>query len=81
MIKLQRDPNKEAFVKTAEINPIALLKGEQPRLIDEWQDAPNIWDAVRSYCDENDGKGQFILTGSTSKKCILLILAQEEYQN
>lgn len=34
-IKLQRDPNKEALIKTAEINPIALLHGEKPRLIDE----------------------------------------------
>lgn len=67
-IELQKDPNKDALIKTAEINPIALLSGEQPRLIDEWQDAPNLWDAVRSYCDEHSGKGQFILTGSTSKK-------------
>lgn len=67
-IELQKDPNKEALIKTAEINPVALLFGEQPRLIDEWQDAPNLWDSVRSYCDEHPGKGQFILTGSTSKK-------------
>ncbi|MGM9947087.1 ATP-binding protein [Floccifex sp.] len=67
-IKLQRDPNKEALITTAEINPMALLKGETPRLIDEWQDAPNLWDAVRAYCDENRGRGRFILTGSTSKK-------------
>lgn len=67
-IKLQRDPNKEALIKTAEINPMALLKGEEPRLIDEWQDAPNLWDAVRSYCDENHGRGHFILTGSTARK-------------
>ncbi len=67
-IKLQRDPNKEALIRTAEINPIALLRGETPRLIDEWQDAPNLWDAVRSYCDDNRGRGHFILTGSTSKK-------------
>lgn len=67
-IKLQRDPNKEALIKTAEINPMALLRGNTPRLIDEWQDAPNLWDAVRAYCDEHRGRGQFILTGSTSKK-------------
>ena len=67
-IRLQKDPNKEGLIRTAEINPIALLAGEQPRLIDEWQDAPNLWDAVRAYCDEHEGKGQFILTGSTSKK-------------
>lgn len=67
-IKLQKEPNKEALIKTAEINPAALLLGAQPRLIDEWQDAPNLWDAIRTYCDEHTGKGQFILTGSTSKK-------------
>ena len=67
-IKLQKDPNKEALIRTAEINPVALLRGETPRLIDEWQDAPNIWDAVRSYCDDNRGRGHFILTGSTSKR-------------
>lgn len=68
VIKLQKDPNKEALIKTVEINPAALLNGDKPRLIDEWQDAPNIWDAVRNYCDENHSHGDFILTGSTSKK-------------
>lgn len=67
-IKFQKDPNKEALIKTAEVNPSILLNGAKPRLIDEWQDAPNIWDAVRSYCDENHSHGDFILTGSTSKK-------------
>lgn len=66
-IMLQRDPNKDELIYTASINPMALLSGEEPRLIDEWQDAPNIWDAVRSYCDEHHGPGHFILTGSTSK--------------
>lgn len=67
-IKFQKDPNKEGLIETAKINPSILLRGEKPRLIDEWQDAPNIWDAVRVYCDENEGKGHFILTGSTAKK-------------
>ena len=66
-IMLQRDPNKDELIFTAKINPSALLDGEQPRLIDEWQDAPNIWDAVRSYCDEQHGQGHFILTGSTAR--------------
>ena len=64
---LQKIPDKQSLIYTASIDPEALLKGEQPRLIDEWQDAPNIWDAVRAYCDENPGQGHFILTGSTSK--------------
>lgn len=64
---LQRDTNKDELIYTAQINPSTLLDGQQPRLIDEWQDAPALWDAVRSYCDEYHGQGHFILTGSTSK--------------
>ena len=65
---LQSDPDKESLKMTASVNPQALLRGERPRLIDEWQDAKEIWDAVRFECDHSDGPGQFILTGSTSKK-------------
>lgn len=60
--------NKEALIHTAQIDPGALLCGENPRLIDEWQDAPQLWDAVRSVCDTSENKGLFILTGSTSQK-------------
>ena len=67
-LQLQKDSDKEALRLTAELNPMVLLEGEQPRLIDEWQDAPSLWDAVRSYCDDNPAKGHFILTGSTSRK-------------
>ncbi len=67
-IMFQKDPNKEALIETAKITPSVLLEGAKPRLIDEWQDAPEMWDAVRAYCDEHHEKGQFILTGSTSKK-------------
>ena len=67
-IMFQKESDKEALLVTARINPDVLLEGEQPRLIDEWQDAPTIWDAVRSYCDDNYGQGHFILTGSTSKR-------------
>ncbi len=67
-IKLQKEPNKEAIIETAKINPQLLLDGAKPKLIDEWQDAPALWDAVRGYCDEHQEKGSFILTGSTSKK-------------
>ena len=65
---LQKDPNKDNIILTAQVNPDILLNGEHPRLIDERQDAPNIWDAVRSRCDFSSTPGQFILTGSTSKK-------------
>ena len=66
-LKLQNLPNKAAIIKAAEITPSVLLESEKPRLIDEWQNASEIWDAVRSYCDEHSQKGNFILTGSTSK--------------
>lgn len=48
----------------ADINPSLLLNGEVPRLIDEWQIAPKLWDAVRFEVDHRDEEGQFILTGS-----------------
>lgn len=60
------DPEKEKQNLTmAEINPKRLLQGEVPRLIDEWQIAPKLWDAVRFEVDHRDGFGQFILTGSS----------------
>lgn len=48
----------------AELSPNTLLEGETPRLIDEWQIAPNLWNAVRYEVDNRDEFGQFILTGS-----------------
>lgn len=52
----------------ARINPEIILEGEKPKLIDEWQMAPNLWDAVRYKIDETGLKGQFILTGSSTPK-------------
>lgn len=65
VIKLQDPDRREGYLATAKIKPSLLLKGETPRLIDEWQVAPVIWDAVRHAVDERRLKGQFILTGST----------------
>jgi len=48
----------------AALNPYVLLNGETPRLIDEWQEIPRIWDAVRNEVDKRQDVGQFILTGS-----------------
>ena len=48
------------------LNPELALLGSIPRLIDEWQEVPSLWDAVRGKIDENSQKGQFILTGSAS---------------
>lgn len=50
----------------AELSPALVLTGETPRLIDEWQEVPPIWDAVRFKADETPQKGQFILTGSAT---------------
>ena len=49
----------------ADIEPSRLLKGEKPRLIDEWQVAPVLWDSVRTSVDDTEGYGLYILTGST----------------
>ena len=50
----------------AEMTPALVLQGETPRLIDEWQEVPPIWDAVRHAVDQSAHKGQFILTGSAT---------------
>lgn len=59
------DPeNKEQNIAMAELNPKRLLNGAAPRLIDEWQLAPKLWDAVRFEVDHRGELGQFVLTGS-----------------
>ena len=50
----------------AELSPALVLEGETPRLIDEWQEVPPLWDAVRHKVDQTAQKGQFILTGSAT---------------
>jgi len=64
-IKMQDPDTREGYLAVANTKPSILLKGETPRLIDEWQVAPVFWDAVRNAVDERRLKGQFILTGST----------------
>ncbi len=59
------DPRRKAQYEIfAQENPELILEGETPRLIDEWQLAPTLWDAVRFMVDHRKGMGQFILTGS-----------------
>lgn len=59
------DPEKKSQnISMAEMNPKRLLKGDSPRLIDEWQLAPKLWDAIRFEVDHRSDLGQFILTGS-----------------
>ena len=66
-IVYMNDPeHSESYVQLAQTAPKLLLKGDTPRLIDEWQDAPELWDAARFEADHRDVKtGQFIFTGST----------------
>lgn len=59
------DPEKkEQNIAMSELNPKRLLKGAAPRLIDEWQLAPKLWDAIRFEVDHRGELGQFVLTGS-----------------
>ena len=59
------DPEKkEQNIAMSELNPKRLLKGATPRLIDEWQLAPKLWDAIRFEVDHRGELGQFVLTGS-----------------
>ncbi|MDR3314733.1 MAG: DUF4143 domain-containing protein [Oscillospiraceae bacterium] len=60
-----QDPDQSAaYLKAAATKPSLLLRGATPRLLDEWQMAPVLWDAVRFAVDERGERGQFILTGS-----------------
>lgn len=52
--------------RLAELSPALVLDGVVPRLLDEWQEVPLLWDAVRAELDKRDAKGQFILTGSAT---------------
>ncbi len=64
-LNMQDPISKQQYLALAKINPLELLKGGTPRLIDEWQISPNIWDAVRQEVDRRGEFGQFILTGSS----------------
>lgn len=67
VLKMQDPDKREEYLATASAKPSLLLKGKQPRLIDEWQDAPVLWDAVRTAVDKEGGMpGQYILTGSNT---------------
>ena len=66
VLQLQDPDTREGYIATAAIRPSLLLAGKTPRLIDEWQVAPTLWDAVRVMVDRRGEVGQFILTGSNS---------------
>lgn len=60
-----QDPDKSMmYLKAIATKPSVLLRGKTPRLLDEWQTAPVLWDAVRHAVDIRGGTGHFILTGS-----------------
>jgi predicted AAA+ superfamily ATPase len=64
-VLFMQDPDKTAsYLALADTKPSLLLKGKTPRLIDEWQMAPVLWDAVRFEVDKRAERAQFILTGS-----------------
>lgn len=65
VINMQDPSNKANYQKTVKIEPLILLQGDKPRLIDEWQEAPELWDAIRYDIDEKQQEGLYILTGST----------------
>ena len=63
-VKLQDPLRKKEYHQIVQTMPSLLLEGDSPRLIDEWQDEPDLWNLVRATVDERGGAGHFILTGS-----------------
>lgn len=66
IIKMQDTDMRAEYLATAQSKPSLLLRGKSPLLIDEWQDVPILWDAIRTQVDERGLPGQFILTGSNT---------------
>lgn len=64
ILRMDNPTDREQNMQLAKLNPLRLLRGEVPRLIDEWQLAPTLWDTVRYEVDQRGLMGQFILTGS-----------------
>lgn len=64
VLYMSKPDNLKQNIMLADISPSLLLEGEVPRLIDEWQIAPKLWDAIRYEVDHRNEEGQFILTGS-----------------
>jgi predicted AAA+ superfamily ATPase len=65
VIYIQSDPQ---YKETGKVLPALLLEGETPRLIDEWQEVPELWNAIRHSVDQRKKQGQFILTGSATPR-------------
>jgi predicted AAA+ superfamily ATPase len=61
------DPKNNFQNRTlAQLNPDSVLEGDNPRLLDEWQEVPSLWDSVRYKVDQKNIKGQYIMTGSAT---------------
>lgn len=65
VVYMQDPEARDQNLRLAQISPSRLLEGNAPRLIDEWQVAPRLWDAVRYEVDKRDEFGQFLLTRSS----------------
>ncbi len=66
VVEFQDEDAREGLLQVAQAQPSRLLEGAKPRLLDEWQDAPKVWGAVRKSVDDTGSKGLYILTGSSS---------------
>lgn len=67
-IELHDEEMRDKYIQTAAISPNRLLIGDKPKLIDEWQDIPKIWGAIRKSIDDSQEVGLYILTGSSSQE-------------
>lgn len=64
VIYMNEPGKREQYQQLIDLDPERLLSGEVPKLIDEWQEAPQLWDSIRFAVDHRNQEGQFILTGS-----------------
>ena len=65
VVFMDEPKSRDSNMLMAKVDPYVLLDGETPRLIDEWQMAPTLWDSVRFVVDQRGEPGQFVLTGSS----------------
>ena len=68
VLKMQDVDRRDYYKSVLDVKPSMLLEGAVPRLIDEWQEAPVLWDAVRMVVDDRQEPGQFLLTGSSTPR-------------
>ena len=71
ILELQDPDKKIQYDNISDTKPSLFLEGDKPRLFDEWQMYPVIWDSIRTDIDHTGLKGQYILTGSAKPKKII----------